>query len=52
MIRIHIVTGIIIVLVMEYLRRKYIDKKVKEEVQASLMQNIGFPHELGPDCNP
>ena len=64
MIKIHIVTAIIVLLVMEYLRRQYIDKRVAEEVKANLNRNGStsaydsmrywqcITGQLGPDCKP
>lgn len=62
MIKINIVTAIIVLLVMEYLRRQYIDKKVKEEIQARLTpkererDDIRYweclTGQLGPWCKP
>lgn len=64
MIKINIVLAISIFLVMEYFRRKYIDKRVAEQVQANLNRNGStsayddmrywqcLTGALGPDCKP
>jgi len=61
MIKINIALAIVMLVVMEYLRRKYIDKRVAQEVNAKLNDESAYDSmrywqcltgALGPDCKP
>lgn len=62
MIKINIVLAVSVFLVLEYFRRKYIDKRVAEQVQASLNRSESaydsmrywqcITGQLGPYCKP